>query len=488
MNRHFKTGLMAIAIAVGLGACSESYPGMYYDYGNSIGNNEAGDSSSRVPVYVYVNRQSFFSVSSMRGVGPFDPLSDKDADGNPRELTPEDTLRYQKAVFHIYAFRDGKYVSTGSSYPAELASDPNMTWTIWENSSGQYDPNRMNCLLDGKDYSMGLPTQLDEKTGLYPSDKTTYYYGPYQDVGYNFFAYHIDDALTNTDLSSKPHRDRDSVWYELEIDGTQDIMCGYAPKLTEEVLNERYSELNITESERNRVLNIGNYSTYAAHRNIDPYVNVHHALSRLDFRAYPGRESANEVTIDSIYVTCPNSGKLIVAHRDPERVGFYVDPTKEDKLYLHEKPQIVRSEDGTEVLDILPCELIEAGKYEVEWKKEYEGTTVTQREYVEVGGNIILPSQQEYIISIVASQKRKEGQDPDMKMPTVVSTYRVSAPVREENKDADGNYWFMPGRYYTINVVIYGLQEIKVIANIDGWQYGGSIDVDPDDAENEHIY
>ena len=480
MKMNLKTGLIAVALAIGLGACSESYPGMFYETENGLINGESPDSSTLVPLYVYVNRQSFFSVSSirkstgMRGMGAFDPITiTKDKEGNPIEYTHQDSVRYFNTVFHIFAFRDGKYTSTGSSYPGELANDPNMTWTLMAESGGTRDESKMNCLVDGSNYYAGMPSFLDEKTGLYPADKTPLYYGSYQDVGYNFFAYHIDDFPST---SAIVHREKDSIYYDLTVDGTQDIMCGYAPRLTEEVLDERYGELKMTESERQRVLNIGNYSTYAAHRNIDPYVNVYHEMSRLVFRAYPGDETANYVTIDSIYVTCPNTGKLIVAHNDPTKVGFYVNPDKENRLYLHEDPKYDEEDNP------MPCELIDSGYYKVEWKPEYKGTDLTQREYVNVGGSIILPSRQEYLITIVATQNR-EGE-----VKRVVSTYRVKAPERDDNRDPDGNYVFMTGRYYTINLVVYGLQPIKVFANIEGWQEGETIIVDPDEAETEQVY
>ena len=240
MKMNLKTGLIAVALAIGLGACSESYPGMYYETENGLINGESPDSSTLVPLYVYVNRQSFFSVSSirkstgMRGMGAFDPITiTKDKEGNPIEYTHQDSVRYFNTVFHIFAFRDGKYTSTGSSYPGELANDPNMTWTLMAESGGTRDESKMNCLVDGLNYYAGMPSYLDEKTGLYPTDKTPLYYGSYQDVGYNFFAYHIDDFPST---SATVHREKDSIYYDLVVDGTQDIMCGYAPRLTEEVL------------------------------------------------------------------------------------------------------------------------------------------------------------------------------------------------------------------------------------------------------------
>ena len=74
MKMNLKTGLIAVALAIGLGACSESYPGMFYETENGLINGESPDSSTLVPLYVYVNRQSFFSISSINAwYGSFRP-------------------------------------------------------------------------------------------------------------------------------------------------------------------------------------------------------------------------------------------------------------------------------------------------------------------------------------------------------------------------------------------------------------------------------
>ena len=39
-----------------------------------------------------------------------------------------------------------------------------------------------------------------------------------------------------------------------------------------------------------------------------------------------------------------------------------------------------------------------------------------------------------------------------------------------------------------INLVVYGLQPIEVFANIEGWQEGETIIVDPDETETVQIY
>ena len=70
MRLKLKIRLLAIGAVIGLAACSESYPGMIYDDSGSKARNEEGlDSSLLVPLYVYVNKQSFFSVVATPGNG-----------------------------------------------------------------------------------------------------------------------------------------------------------------------------------------------------------------------------------------------------------------------------------------------------------------------------------------------------------------------------------------------------------------------------------
>ena len=499
MRLNLKIGLLTLVAAVGLAACSESYPGMLYDDSGSKAKNEEGlDSTSLVPLYVYVNKQSFFSVTATpgngrapgdtRGIGPFQPItSTTDGAGNPVVYTEEDSIRYFQTNFRIFSFRDGKYATTGSAYPAALADDPDMTWTLLaEDGSGRRDEEKLNCLVDGYSYYSGIHSHLDNKSGLAVVSRAPLYYGTYQDVGYNFFAYVIDDLEAS---ATTVHRTRDSIYYDVVLNGTQDVMCGKAPKLTAEVLDERYSQVKLSDAERNRILNIGNYSTYAAHRNIDPYVDVYHQLTQLKFRAYAGEEGVDSTTIDSIYVEAPNTGKLIVAHRDPSRVGLYLNSTN-GRYYLHEKPEIVDSvqSDSTTTKRMLRnCAIMQPGAHRVQWKDSYwidkaagKAVPIFERDPLDLGTGMMLPQSPEFVITICSTFKDANGNTQPMK-----SHYRVTAASlgeKPENWDeATQQYVFKRARVYTINLAVYGLQPIEVIANIESWKSGGEIYVEPEE-------
>ena len=93
---------------------------------------------------------------------------------------------------------------------------------------------------------------------------------------------------------------------------------------------------------------------------------------------------------------------------------------------------------------------------------------------------MMLPQSPEFVITICSTYTDATGGSQKMK-----SHYRVTAASLGENPDnwdeATQQYVFKRARYYTINLAVYGLQPIQVIANIESWKEGGAIYVDPDD-------
>ena len=92
----------------------------------------------------------------------------------------------------------------------------------------------------------------------------------------------------------------------------------------------------------------------------------------------------------------------------------------------------------------------------------------------------MLPQSSEFVITICSTFTDAYGNEQKAK-----SHYRVTAASlgeKPENWDeATQQYVFKRARYYTINLAVYGLQPIQVIANIESWKDGGEVYVDPDD-------
>ena len=466
--------LIVLAASLGLVACSESYPSVNYQYESVPTNAETPGEDRSVPLMVFVDRQSFFSLSSTRGAGHFDPI----------EITsPEDEKdKFRNTHFYLYAFRDPKF--TSSTYDNPLLHDlPDLTYTMLATTGGKIDNENLNCLVDGYNYYEGYKTKLDDAGGMIlPVKPYVFYYPEYQDVGFNFFAYSIDDAMSADMTEPKATRTKESIYYNLAIDGTQDIMCGYAPDITESVFNVgngRYGNMKLTETEKKRILDIGKYCTYAGHRNIHPYIDIHHQLTRLEFVAYPAEEEANYVTIDEIIVYAPNTGKLVVADRDPSNIGYTPDVvTDQSQMYpfkLHEGPQ--KDDNGQ-----WKCSPMRTNFYRTnEWNDSYIGTPIDKHgDPVRIGGEgscIMLPEQEEFLSKLVATYTNpKEPTNPQR----FESVYRLKPIENDDNKVSDGVYKFRSGHYYTIAVAVYGLKEIKVFSEIDKWNQGATVVIDPD--------
>jgi hypothetical protein len=282
-------------------------------------------------------------------------------------------------------------------------------------------------------------------------------------------------------------------------------MCGYAPPLETAIWNfekDKKPNEKLTDSERSMLLNIGAYCTFAAHRGIDPVVNLHHLLSRVRFQALPGDESASNTTIDAIYVHCHNKGDFVVAHRDTTQVGFYPYADQEGDLFVHDKPKIVQDAAGNKYLepsvihdtsDKTAEELTTDDIWRVSWDPSYwnydaAGKPTSKKDLSQRGDPVVcgddLMMPQSEAIDIYIKSTYKLGEPDERKFTshyTISAEDLVKADPRRERFYLDEKYYqetgvkryvFRPGFYYTVTLVVYGLSQIRVYANIDAWQEG----------------
>lgn len=482
-----KTTALA-ALAVIMAGCSNSYPGETLDIitDPSVFNTEtAGASSSNQPVKVFINEQDFFTVSATRGHGPFE-----------RDVNRAN--RFWNSYFHIFAFRKGKY--TQANVP-ELTEKADLTMSAYAKNApaGKTDVGRVNCLMDSYDYSLGVPMQLnysgtgelkyylhDQNQGelldldtptdwAHLRDSIFYYNAQYQDVPYDFFAYYIDDF---TPTAANTHRLSDRIYYDLKIDGSQDIMCGKAPALDSMMVDwlrnpDNYSKQSpLVELYKNnrqdwdRVLNIGGYCAYAAHRGIDPQVKMTHQLARLEFYAHPGDRTCDSITITGIEVVAPNEGQFIVASNDPKNipVGITWDTSKMGSMHLTEATQ-----DGKQ-----KCQPLKG--YVVKYDEAEENLHWTQRKETRIGGSLLVRPAKNYKLILHFKQKMPLTYTGKVSEQTFDAEYTIQL-----NDNVGGI--FKPGFKYPVHIGVYGLEEIKVTTWVQGWEDAGNVvkPIDPDD-------
>lgn len=495
-------------------SCNDSYPGMVYEPDpDDFPTNEETLPVENTPIKIYTRDPGFFSLSAgTRSTGPFDPeLPDK----------------YTSSVFRVFAFRVGTG-ENGTDGQGLLTNPVDLALTAYSSNTGIMDTKHTSCLIDGTDYWKGAPFQFipDEMSSalgaLKAIDETTannggingdnnnggqngggdnggtdngnaanqentfpvyYYSADYQNVGYNFFCYHIDDFKPN---DSNTRRQREYIEHDIDINGYRDIMVGAADPLIAEDFEPggKWYNLNLTEQEVDNILSAyGGYSTFSGHRNITPVVKMRHMLNRISFLAYPGDKSANDVRITGISINAPAKATLRVAGRKYDDTSLQVVTGSDGKpvmkqMYVTE-PEILDDNGNVAAVYPEPYQLKDGG-YTVQWEDWMDGTKVSERPVTKIGGDLMLVPQERYelIIDYVVYKKVNTGGDETIPE-AHQSRYIISPP-----NDGISNGLFREGVKYNIRIAVYGLQEIEVSAAVEGWKNGGTVDVDPDGNED----
>lgn len=446
--------LMATAF---LAAGCNSYPELIYESDN---NNENNEQLYKIPIMLFVNEQEYFSINSSRaltrGTGAFEESN---------------TEKYNNATFYVFAFRDEESGQT------TLTSAPDLTKTAYSSSNAAgRDTLNESCLIDGTSRILGMPFVCNpDRAGALElkqpvtingtSESSLYYSNTYQDVGYNFFGYYIDDFKPT---SSNTHRTASSIYYDLHIDGSQDILLGSAPRITSELINDEYSSLKLSTEDRNRIIQIGSYSTFSGHRQLHPVIRMEHKLARLVFKAFPGDESADRVTITGISIVTKSRGKLVVAGRTADDCQLTFNNGSEEELVLREA-----SPDG-----VSTCPELKSEGYVVNWDESMADTPWADRPSTQIGSCLLLPQSESYTLLLSYTYHAANGKDIPLK-----AKYQINAPQNDGvSYDADTKkYYFRAGYQYNVKIAVYGLQEIKVAATVEGWQSSDEdIIVDPD--------
>lgn len=481
-----KTTLIAAA-SVAMLSCSNSYPGEIYDVrlDPSVFNTETEEAerNQQEPIKMFINEQSFFSIKA-RGLGAFDQT---DALWNER---------MSDTYFGIYAFRNDRGMLSTSDPTGQLDELKNPTnmqkWALAENGpAGLKDDSRLHCLLDGKDYNYGLQMRLNPEASngqlkdygtdpIAPSEwkkakDTIYYYPAAQKVPYDFFCYYFDDAKVT------PHRNNtDYIHYDVEIDGTQDIMIGQAKDIRD-VINDKdffKKHEDVSLSDAKLLLDIGGYCGMAAHRGIHPEIQLDHLCTQLKFEAYPGSERAKDITINSIKVYAPYKGDVTVATKDtinhPIGVVWQDDPSVTSNFIwysLHEKPTFDVANQKMEACQVMaPIALPTFDK-----TKEAVGKNPIEQgqPHVDLGGGIVLPVRDNYTMEISCVQQNVVDYEGNVKSFPYSAQYNIKFP---------DNRIFEAGNYYIIQIVVYGLEEIKIKVSITPWVKGDDVPyIDPED-------
>ncbi|NPD93232.1 hypothetical protein [Xylanibacter muris] len=452
-------GVMVVMAQMFVASCSLSFP--HLDYDGDIEDVTNSESSDKAPVMMFVNERNFFSAAT-RGSGAF---MDYDAG---------DRRKYNNSTFYVFAFRSGPGKESG------LRSEPD----LMNSAFSQESADGIDCLIDGTDYGYGMPVKpYPGGMGIIEPDMTDigthdalkgkrlYYNNVYPETGYNFFAYFLDN-LKGDEKRCVPYRESDRIWYDITIDGSQDIMCGYAPRLTRKRLeNEIPQAADISEENKKKIINIGEYSAFTAHCGINPVVDMRHQLTQLRFLAYPAGTMADSVLVTEISVKGWNTGRMIVAtaNKDTASIGFtsyksglqMTDLILKDAFDLEQNTcpmfgsgnayDMFRNDDGSNMY----------GYMTVPWEKQPETDMSGSRIPVRLGGSLMVFPEEYYDITIKYTRLQKDGSLQDNE-----ENYRITAekgPGYFRDKTT-GKWMFKRGARYAVNIVVgYSLPVMSVV-------------------------
>ncbi len=417
-----------------------------------------------------------------RGVGVIDPEQ-------------EDTDAYHERMsnvnFFVYAFRRDR--PGGMHY----------------NYNGANDPDNHFCLLDGSrdtltaDQLENLQLTQDQawkhgKWARYNGNGSFVNWRSLNDIPYysimqqldpfRFFAYCYDDAKI---LGDGVRREPDHNAFDVEIDGSQDLMCASSVDLSKvvdaieagnevepalQILAKRMAELKPDEL---KTVKSYHYSTYSARFNLWPVIRMKHQLAYVKLNFYPAiKNPSDTLYIQSVKFLMPTEGTFTVAAENPAQVGLDIPvPDSEEEMswlpiWGHNgDPRSWYDPDATPEENT--GSQIQVSEEEQSKHDPYERTPLMAGMMLAPAGN--------YVQIKIETIYYPNGDKSQYKIDEHLHLLNTKQIV---NKDKDGaflGYGLMKGRTYTIKAAVHGPQEIQIEVVQDGWAHGGNVDVYPND-------
>lgn len=421
---QLKKFIYTLIFSIALCSCNESFSGLDYTKPIDPDNPPSEITSDRIPIMTAVHDPFYMTVS--RGFGALE-------DANWQK---------EQATFYVYAFLANNYKYKGEvDYTAKYTPE----------TANQTEP--MYCLVDGEE-GKGAPTYIHENNMLAFKENSDYFYSQnFQDHKYNFFTYHIDDAIIK---NGKPVREKDKIYLDIKIDGTQDIISGVACPTQKQI--EECSKNFSEEEDKWFLSNILNgellYSTMSGHRKFFPVLDVKHELSYFTFKICGDKAMSVPIRIKDIYIKAHTDWRFTVAADNHDEIGLSLaEGTTENLENLHlcdvAKPGV--SLDGTK-----------------NWMENANIILTNEdTEFRSIGNGMLLPPGNRYDLYIVCESETKDGK---------TRSYKARYNLQLEEGQS-----FEAGKSYTISMHVYGYQQIDMYLGNMKWKLAGEIIIDEDD-------
>lgn len=282
---------------------------------------------------------------------------------------------------------------------------------------------------------------------------------------YDFFGYYADDALTGA-----PQVGANTLYAPFTIDGSHDLMIAKAVLTDDDKALEGFIEADWNKA----------YSSYTARKGVQPTMKFEHLLTRLVFKVQGmGNAHPENVYVKAVRVKSKATGKLVFAYVEDTDKGAIFDGELVDLSLQERRSGTMQPLDADVTVDEanLPSTKDEAGllgNYPASVKGSAEATVIGEALLVE-------PSEKYEIEVDVVQYYHANGElipSTESRKYTYKETLNATDVVKE---DAEPITKFAASASYNVTIQVYGLEAIKLTAELGEWVSGGDIIVNPED-------
>lgn len=366
---------------------------------------------------------------------------------------------WNQVRFYVYAFN--KDPQTDLSKP----------WSATNEDFCLLDGSRtggVNAQVSNHGKEVGVKKEDSNLMLFYPDEESQsiYYNMRHTDWPYNFFAYYLDDYV------SECHREKDYIYYDIELDGRRDFMSSMANIDKQE---DKYEGNPYKDKILGRA-----YSAYSANHGLNPVFQFEHHLVLLRFVVCKPDNSPNEdkdekknippldpsLTVKKIEVNSKYKGRFIVAVNDPTdqtkpQRGISFNNEEYKYIELRKKNGELIGSDGWCVVAKCPVYGDERDHLYV-LDKDIDNDRDT-------GTSLLVAPADFYEAKIsLSAENGLQG-----------SLY-TEVDVKLENDEV-----FSAGKAYTIYLTVNSLSDITPKVTMGMWEDGGSGTINPNDKFEE---
>lgn len=279
---------------------------------------------------------------------------------------------------------------------------------------------------------------------VYETGTTPFYYDDQKK--YDFYGYFVDNAATISETNPEVAASTITL-KNIAIDGTQDIMWANTDKVADEGARAdrtKYVALNQL------------YSDVSARRGVKPNLNFQHQLSRFVFNVKAADEIVasgapttenGKVTIKNVKLQSKTAAELLI-------VGTPAENT----------PRLTFTGDASYLT--VPQEA---------------GFTALTTAYQTFGEAMVAPGEVKYNFQISFAQKGSSYTDENPYTRTLEIDFSDNSILHDGSVNSEKAE---AGKKYVVNVIIYGLEEIKITVSLVEWEDADILDIDPDEGED----